>query len=269
MKLMALSIVNQLITAVIKLGLIMVLSMITACVTTETGSVGSKADDKKALDYSVKLARGYIRSRNWDAAKRHLKNALEIDDSSPEVYEAMALVFQNTGEIELAEKNYKQAIKLQSNFSRVRNNYAAFLYQQRRYEEAADQLEVVVEDTLYDKRPAAYINLGRAYVQLKKLKKAEVALHRAYLMDRKNVVLMYELASLYLQLEDYPQSQQFYEGYRSQVKQQPPQALWLGIQLANKFGNQDALSSYALVLKNLYPNSKEYLEYKSAFGHAD
>ncbi|KKK89850.1 hypothetical protein LCGC14_2728970 [marine sediment metagenome] len=263
---MVLSIANKQLKLLLCFAVLISILGSTGCVTTERGGVGTKADSKKALEYSVTLARNYIRQGNWEAAKRHLRTAIKIDDSSYEVYEALALVFQNTGEFELAEENYKKSIKLNPKFSRVRNNYATFLYQQRRFDEAVEQLQMVVKDTLYEKRTVAYINLGRAYVQLNELKPAEDAFRRAYLMDRRNVPLMYQLAEVYFQLGDYPQSQQYYDGYRSQVKRQPAQALWLGIRLANTFDNQDALSSYSLALKNLYPTSKEYLQYKNNFG---
>ena len=239
--------------------------LVSGCVTTERGGVGTKADEAKAHEYSLSLARNYIRAGNWEAAKRHLKTAIELDDSSAEVYEAMALVFQNTGEFEFAEENYKKSIRIDSKFSRVRNNYAAFLYQQRRYEEAVEQLELVVADTLYEKRSGAYISLGKSYMQLDKLEEAEQAFYRAHLMARRNVPLLFQLADVYFQLEQFPKSQQYYDAYRSQVKQQPPQALWLGIRLADKFGDNDSMSSYSLALKNLYPRSKEYLEYRDAY----
>lgn len=236
------------------------------CVTTERGGVGSKRDPNKNLEYSLQLARSYINDRNWDAAKRHLKNAMEIDDESAEIYEAMALVFQNTGEIELAEENYRKSIRLDPNSSRARNNYAAFLYFLQRYEEAAEQLEIVVQDTLYRKRGVALANLGRCYQQLKRWSNAEEVFRRALLLDRDNPVLMYEMAETYFQLADYSVSQKYYDAYRAKVKQQAPQALLLGIRLADKFENSNAFSSYALALKNLYPTSQAYLDYKKEFG---
>lgn len=237
-----------------------------ACVTTETGGIGEKADQQKALEYSVQLARSYIRSGQWEDAKRHLRKAIEIDDSSAEVFEAMALVFQNTGEIELAEENYKRSIKLDGSISRVKNNYAAFLYQQRRYKQAAKQLEIVVADTLYENRASAFVNLGRSYVQMGELYKGKDALQRAYMMNQRNVALMFELADVYFRLNDYVNAQRFYDGYRAQVKKQPAQALWLGIRLADKFRNKNAFSSYSLALKNLYPNSEQMLEYIRVYG---
>jgi type IV pilus assembly protein PilF len=245
-------------------GLVLIL---TACVTTERGGIGSKADKAQALELTLQLARQYVRDRNWEPAKRHLKTALEMDKTSPEIYEVMALVFQNTGEIQLAEQNYKKSIKLDSSYSRVRNNYGAFLYQQRRFKEAAEQLERVVADTLYENRGPAFENLGRCYIQLKELKKAEEVFRRAYLMNRNNFRVTYALADVYFQLDEYATSQRYFDAYRRLSTRQSAEALWLGIRLADKFGNRDALSSFVLALKNLYPTSQQYLDYKSAFGN--
>ena len=135
---------------------------LTGCVTTETEVFESSPDE--ALEARVQLARSYIGEQNWEDAKRNLKLAQDIDPRSPDVYEAFALVYQSTGEYELAEDSFKRAISLRNPFSRARNNYAAFLYSQARYQEAAEQLEVVVQDTLYKGRPRAFVNLGLARV---------------------------------------------------------------------------------------------------------
>ncbi len=249
---------------VVILSLLLVIS---GCVTTESGSMIDKADDAKALEVSVQLARTYIREGNWNAAKRHLKVALELDDDNAESYEALALVFQNTGEFEFAEENYKKSLALNGNASRVRNNYGAFLFQLQRYSEAAKQLELVVEDTLYSQRLAAFISLGRCYTLLGKYEEARDQYRRAYLMNRNDHALAFELANAYFLLEDYVTAQQYYDVYRRSTKQQPARALWLGIRLADKFNNSNALSSYSLALKNLYPVSKEYIEYQKVFGN--
>lgn len=239
--------------------------LLAACVHTETGGFSDKKDEAKAVAYSEELARGYIREGNWEAAKRHLKVALDIDDSSAGVYEAMAMVYQNTGEIEEAGKHYQKAIKLDPSVSRIRLNYAAFLYQQGEFKEAARQLETVTEDTLYPKRELAFVNLGRCYLSMGEPAKAEKALKRAYLMDRRSPGIKLELARAYYELGDYPEAQKFYDAFREQITEQPPQGLWLGAQLAAQFEDANALASYGLALKNLYPTSAEYLQYKKQY----
>ncbi|MDB6060718.1 MAG: type pilus biosis/stability protein PilW [Verrucomicrobiaceae bacterium] len=234
------------------------------CVTTQTGGFGEKKDPKKALEYSVQAARGYIQQGNWEAAKRHLKTALEIDDRNADVHETMAQVFWNTGEYEQADLHFRRALSINSNDARIHNNYAAFLYDRKRYAEAETELEKVAEDLMYDRRADAFVNLGRVRIKLKKYAAAKDVLERAALMDRGNLMLTFQLAEVYYQLGDYAKAQSYYDSYRKSVNGQTAASLWLGIRLAEKFSDYDAAASYALALKNLYPQSEEYLAYKGA-----
>ncbi len=237
-------------------------SVAAGCVTTTEGVFTEKADPQRALDERVALARQYIGEGNWEAAKRNLKLAYEIDPNNAQVHEAFALVYQSTGEYELAEDNFKTAIRLDPDFSRARNNYAAFLFSQKRYEEAEKQLEVVVKDSLYSARPQAFVNLGLCREQLFDTAGAEEAFVRALSMDRTNSIALLEMAQLRFEAGDNANARKYYDTYRSAVRQQSARGLWLGIRLARQRGDLDAESSYALALANLYPDSVEYQAYK-------
>lgn len=224
--------------------------LITACVSTTDTVFTEKADPEKALERRVELARQYIGEGDWENAKRNLRMASEIDPNNPEVYEAFALVYQSTGEYELAEDNFQAAIKLDKKFSRARNNYAAFLYSQSRFKEAESQLKYVVRDTLYKGRPRAFVNLGLCRVQLFDSQGAEEAFKRALTMDRRNAIALLELASLRFDAEDHLDAARYYDTYRSVVRQQSARGLWLGIRLSRAMGNRDAEGSYSLALRN-------------------
>ncbi len=56
----------------------------------------------------------------------------------------------------------------------------------------------------------------------------------------------------------YRTAGQYYDTYRTVVRQQSARGLWLGIRLARESGDRDAEGSYALALSNLYPKSPEY-----------
>jgi type IV pilus assembly protein PilF len=232
------------------------------CITTTEGGFTEEASPSKALDKRVALARQYIGEGNWEAAKRNLQLADEIDANNPQVYEAFALVYQSTGEYELAEENFKKAISLDKNFSRCRNNYAAFLYSQQRYQEAEEQLDYVVSDTLYSGRPNAFVNLGLCRLKLFDTQGAEEAFVRALAMDRTNPIALYELARIRYEAQDYPTANKYYDTYRTVVRKQSAAGLLLGIQLAKADGDRDSEASYALALRNLYPKSAEYQAYK-------
>ncbi|MCX2981744.1 type IV pilus biogenesis/stability protein PilW [Halieaceae bacterium IMCC14734] len=240
------------------------LVLLPACVTQEGQVFTSEASPEAALTRRVALARSYIGEQNWEDAKRNLKLAAEIDPDAPEVNEAFALVYQSTGEYELAEQHFRRALEQEPDFSRARNNYAAFLYQQQRFDDAEEQLEIVIQDTLYESRPRAYLNLGLCRLALENDSGARDALQRALTMDRTNTLALMELAHIEFRAEDWALSERYYDYYKSIVKRQPPRALWLGVRLAEKLNDPNAAASYGLALRNMYPDSAEFQAYEKA-----
>jgi type IV pilus assembly protein PilF len=230
----------------------------TGCITTTEGGFTDQASPDRAREERVSLARQYIAEGNWDSAKRNLELAKQIDPDSADVHEAFGLLYQRTGELELAEENFSQSVSLDRNCSRCRNNYAAFLYSQERYKQAEDQLERVVRDTLYSARPQAFVNLGLCRLKLFNDQGAEEAFMRALSMDRTNRIALLELADLRFAAGDITNAQKYYETYRSLVRQQSARGLWLGIRIARQTGDKDAEASYELALSNLFPTSAEY-----------
>lgn len=239
-------------------------ALLPACVTEQTSVFTGETSESEALETRVQLARNYIGNQDWENAKRNLKLARDIDPRSPEVAEAFALVYQSTGEYELAEENFKRAISLRRDFSRARNNYAAFLYSQGRYKDAEEQLNIVIKDTLYEARPQAFINLGLVRVRLNDDPGAREAFVRALTMDRSNSFAMLELAHIDYRSGNYQAAERYLRNYRKFRRQQSPRALWLGVRLAHAMGNEDAEASAVLALRNLYPESAEYRAYQEA-----
>lgn len=245
-----------------QIGVVTVLALLAGCISTTESVFTDPYSPEKALESRVELARQYIGEGNWEAAKRNLKLAYDIDPKNATVYEAFALVYQSTGEYELAEENFKMALRIDPEFPRARNNYAAFLFSQQRYEAAEKQLEIVIKDTLYSGRPRAFVNLGLCRVQLFNPDGAEEAFVRALAMDRTNSIALLEMAELRFNAGDYRNARQYYGTYNTLVRQQSARALWLGIRLAREAGNENDESSYALALANRYPNSIEYEAYQ-------
>jgi type IV pilus assembly protein PilF len=244
--------------------LLVMLLILSACVTDKGRVFTNEASPNDAMITRVQLARSYIGEQDWENAKRNLKIAVEIDPNSPEVHEAFALVYQSTGENELAEESFKKAIALRSRFSRARNNYAAFLYAGGRYREAQEQLEVVIQDTLYEQRPQAFVNLGLCRVQLGDLEGAKVAFTRALTMDRNNLLAIMEMANVEVGLHNWREAQRYLIAFHSLTKRQSPRVLWLGIRVAHELNDADGQASKSLALRNMFPNSAEYQAYEQA-----
>lgn len=231
------------------------------CVTETTGGAQLEANPSAALSRRVELARQYIGRGDWENAKRNLEIAASIDSNNAEVYEAFALVYQSTGEDDLAEKNFQRALRIDSAFSRARNNYAAFLFALGRFQEAEAQFARVTEDSLYSGRPLAFINLGLSRQRLNDTVGAEAAFTRALRMDRANPLALLEMGFLKVEIGEIAAAEQYYGLYKTVVRRQPPRGLILGLQIARARGDKDAISSLELALDNLYPDSPDYQRY--------
>jgi type IV pilus assembly protein PilF len=231
------------------------------CVTTTNSTF--KADEQAEVASRVKAATDYLNQGNPEKAIVHLKRALELDPDSAPVHDTLAQVFWKSGEYELAEEHFRKAIGSDPQFSRARNNYAAFLYERGDTRGAIRELEHVVADTLYESRGAAFANLGRAYQKVGETAKAEEALSRAVKMDRRQWPAMLELAAINYERGDHEPAARYYEQFRRLAPRQTPRSLVLGIRLARLAGDRDAEASYSLQLKSMYPDSAEYREFSS------
>jgi len=235
-----------------------IICVLPGCVTEYSGGTQRTSDPNATLDKRVALARQYIGVGDWDNAKRNLELAQEIDADNAEVAEAFALVYQSTGEFEMAELQFKAALKTDPKLARARNNYGAFLYSRGRYAEAEREFQRVTEDTLYSGRPMAFVNLGLCRIQLEDQPGAESAFTRALAMDRANPVALLEMGFLRLEAGATGEANRYHGTYKTVSPQQSPRGLLLGLLIAEATGDQDALGSYELALRNLYPDSSEY-----------
>jgi len=236
--------------------------LLSACVTTTNEQV--KPDKQKEVQQRVEAANAYLQKGNTELAVVHLRRAVELDPNAAAIHESLAQVFWRTGEYELADEHFRRAITLDPKYSRARNNYGAFLYERGRTDDAIKQLEIVVTDTLYESRASAFTNLGRAYQKVGATAKAEEVLTRAVKMDRRQWGAMLELAEISYSRQEYRIAAQYYEEFRRHMPRHSPRSLLLGIRIARASNDRDAEASYALQLKNMYPDSDEYREFSRA-----
>lgn len=246
--------------------LIFCLLLVGGCVTTTNERGQSNVDKSKALELHIQLAEGYIQNQNRESARHHLRKAFEIDKNSAPAIAAMARLYQLEGEPELAEEHYLLALRRDKNMTKARNQYALFLYRSKRYEDAYKQFEIAAADLDYDERARILVNFGRSALKLGKNERAEQVFKHANVLNRQLPSPLIELADLSFQKQDYANAKAYLDQY-STLTRATARSLLLGIRIERTFGNKDKEASYALALKNLYPYSKEYLEYKQYMSH--
>ena len=241
--------------------------LMAGCVTTTTGGFTPEVSDEDALDDYIQLAVAYYDANDMANARRHINNALAIDQRNSEVFNILALVHQQEGDIDLADEVFRRAIRLDSSNSRARNNYAAFLFGQQRYIEAYEQLETVANDTSYEGRAIAFENLGRSALQLGNFEDAANAFERALQLNGNLYVSTLELSQIRLDQGDYANARRLYNQYLTTKEfysiPHTPKSLWVGIQVEGYYQNDEVVDGYVRLLTALYQDSPEFQLYQN------
>ncbi|MCP5161731.1 MAG: type IV pilus biogenesis/stability protein PilW [Hahellaceae bacterium] len=240
---------------------------LSACVTETTSSFKPKENQGEALSLYIQLGLAYIQKQDTDRARMHLTRALEIDPDSAGAHAGFGLLYQREGEPALAEKSFQHSLRSDPGYTRGRTYYAAFLYSKKEYAKALDQLTVASQDTEYDGRAQVFVNIARCAVRLKDNDRALKAFEKATLLDRSLVGTIVDLIEVQLDMQEYDEAQRLYARMQNYIKHgamtHSPRSLLAGARLAMHYKKPDQVASLGLVLKNLYPNSPEYKQYKA------
>lgn len=144
----------------------------------------------------TELGLGYLERNNLPRALAALDHALQADPQDVEALQAMAIVYQRQGESRLAEEYFQRALAQAPDFTRARNNYAAFLYDRGRTREACEQLEQASRDTQYNNRAQLFANLGQCQQEIGDVAAARQSLERAQAIDARAPRSYFLLAQL-------------------------------------------------------------------------
>ena len=245
-----------------KLGWFVVpLLLLAGCVTIQTGGTQPSSTAQR-LQAQLDLARGYLEKGDVANARRPLEQALKIDPSSAEAHVLMATVYLADGDKHLAEQEYQQALRYDPKNPMAHNNYGTFLFAEGRYKDARKELLMAANDPKYARRAQAYENLGFTEVRLNDVKNAEQSFQHALMLNTALPRCYLELANIYFAAGNFTAAKEFFEKYNSMSKPSP-RSLWLGIRLSRVLSDENQLASYALALKNLFPDSEEYRLYEA------
>ncbi len=233
------------------------------CVTTgdnpedNTGDLGkSERERTGAGDIYVKLAVAYLRSGKLDVALQQAKKAVQADPGNGDALNVLALIYEQLGETRLAGRYFARAVKAEPHNSYARNAYGAFLCKQERYQEAIPQFEAALKNPLYPTPEIALANAGICYNKAGDVSRAETYLRAALRKNPRLVVALLEMAKVSLAKGDYLSARGYLQRFDA-LATHTPESLWLGVQIERELGDKHALASYALQLRNKFPESPE------------
>ena len=236
------------------LCLILIVLHIAACVSVKVeGKNQPTVPSKEKAATLVKLGMKYVKHGNRDLARNRFVRALALDKKSLGAHHGIAIVHQQNGEIEFAEKSFKKAIalKTQSPKADLYYSYGLFLSELGRHKEACEQFAIAGHDLDYKHRADAIFEEGKCSLKMGNKLRAKSAFQHAVNLKKDLSQAHLEIADLYFSTKDFAASKRHFDQFEALTKHNA-RSLWLGIRIERVFGNRDKASSYGLLLKNKF-----------------
>lgn len=231
-----------------------VIVLLTACAS--SGTREHIGPDAKAAELNMQLGLSYLQRGDYEIAMEKLDKALKQNPNLPSAHNTIALLYQRLGETDKAEKHFKDAVNRAPDYSEAQNNYGVFLCQQGEYEQAEKRFLKAIENPLYQSAAMAYENAGLCSRQIPDMVKAESYFRRALQINPNLSKSLMGMADLSYEQANYMQARAYVQRFNS-VSPWTPQALLTAIKTEQKLGNEDAVSSYKLIMRARFPDSDE------------
>ncbi len=205
---------------------------------------------------NLNLAIAYMKERSYEKALEKLEKAKEADPNYSPVYNMFGLLYQTLGDNAQAETYFKKAININYNDSSTLNNYGRFLCQQKRIDEAEETFQRAADNPLYTTPEIAITNAGLCTYNNDRKEIAENYFREALQLNPRMPPALLMMSEISFNQNNALSARGYLQRYQ-QVSKHNAKSLWLGIQIENELGDKDAVSSYALSLRNNFPDSEE------------
>ena len=138
----------------------------------------------------------------------------------------------------------------------ILNNYGQFLCQESRFDEAEVTFLKAANNPLYATPEIAFSNAGTCAMEQGELDTAETYFRDALKKNPKVAIALLQMAEISYATGNYLSARGYLQRYL-EISSHTAKSLWIGIRVENELGDKNALSSYKLLLRNKFPDSKE------------
>lgn len=234
-----------------KLSSFLVLIALTGCVSvTEGESLKVKANPIAMSESRIALGLGYMEQENMVRARENLELAIQHAPSYYRARLSMAHYYEKVGEVDEAMKEYKSALRLDSNNGNVLNNYGTFLCKQGNYDQADRYFNKAIDQPFYYLVSASYENAGFCALKSGDSEQAKYYFTRALDHEPNRIKSTLQLAKIEVSQRQFRDARlrlfKFHQRYGYQIP-----SLQILVELESKAGNHALRDKYQSMLDEM------------------
>ena len=222
----------------------------------QSSTSGEETIERTRARIHTELAASYYELGNMPVALEEVREAVRSDPNYGPAHNIAGLVYGRLKEDRLAEESFQRALRISPTDYNTLNNYGLYLCDRKREREAITHFMAAVNNTLYPFPDRSLVNAGVCARRSGDLAGAEGYFQQALKIRPNQQQALYQMGDLSYLRGDYPGAR----GYLSrlnQLGQLGAEALWLGVRLERRLGDRNSEASYALQLRNRFPESVE------------
>lgn len=228
--------------------------LLCGCITTIDGKKPPKPKPKAAAKSYMELGVAYMKRGRYDLAEPKLQRSVDTNPT-PEAYNALALLYEETHNNLLAEETYKSLVEKFPDYSRGYLNYNIFLCKYDRVGQIAD-LANKMSSRSKEIAAIGQIAAGNCALSKGDDNTAQQHYQQALTYEKYAAGALLPLADINLrngfveEAKGYVDTVNNYIGYSAQ-------SLYLATRIARELGHAVEERKMARELQNRYPNSNE------------
>jgi len=217
-----------------------------------------KLDKTEIAATNISLGIEYMRKEEYEKALEKLSMARKAEPRNPMVYSVMGLVYQRMGEADEAEKYFRQSVRMDRSNSDILSNFGQFLCTQGASEEAEKYFIEAAGNPLYESPEIPYANAGTCAYKYGRTEQAIEYFQKALQAQPYLPSVLLQMTEISHDRGEFLVARDYLTAYLH-TSSHNEKSLWLGIRIEKQLNNKDAVSSYALLLKNNFSGSEEAL----------
>jgi len=210
----------------------------------------------KRVETHVMLGASYLQRGQLDVAKKELEIALKESPNDSQANNIMAVLQWRLKNLDEAERLFRRSLDSDEKNPSAQHNYGTFLCDRGKLEEAIRYFDAAASNQLYPYAAEVNLNAGVCLMKKPLPSAAEKYFREALKINPKLPGALYQMAKISLDSGKRMSARGFIERY-FQSADDTPEALLLAVKIERALKNKNAEASYALRLRNKFPNSPE------------
>lgn len=210
----------------------------------------------KRVETHVMLGASYLQRGQLDVAKKELEIALNESPNDSQANNIMAVLQWRLRYLDEAERLFRRSLNSNEKNPSAQHNYGTFLCDRGRLDEAIRYFDAAAVNQLYPYAAEVNLNAGVCLMKKPSPSAAEKYFREALKINPKLPGALYQMAKISIDSGNRLSARGFIERY-FQSADDTPEALLLAVKIEHALKNKNAEASYALRLRNKFPNSPE------------